>query len=71
MWQVPGELQDGLPVLDGDLPVANHVVAASDRDWSSPRFLFVGREWERKLSSNLPSGTEDPTGSARCFSSGR
>jgi glycogen synthase len=22
--------------------------AAGDRDWSSPRFLFLGREWERK-----------------------
>jgi glycosyltransferase involved in cell wall biosynthesis len=23
-------------------------VQAAERDWSSPRFLFVGREWERK-----------------------
>ena len=27
---------------------ANHLVAAPERDWSSPRFLFIGREWERK-----------------------
>jgi glycosyltransferase involved in cell wall biosynthesis len=27
---------------------ANHLATAPDRDWSSPRFLFVGIDWARK-----------------------
>ena len=27
---------------------SNHVPRKVERDWSRPRFLFVGREWERK-----------------------
>jgi glycosyltransferase involved in cell wall biosynthesis len=27
---------------------ANHLAASSERDWSRPRFLFVGVDWERK-----------------------
>ncbi|MCW3057081.1 MAG: glycosyl transferase group 1 [Solirubrobacterales bacterium] len=27
---------------------ANHRMSVPDRDWSSPRFLFVGIDWERK-----------------------
>ena len=27
---------------------ANHRVTALERDWSTPRYLFIGREWERK-----------------------
>jgi glycosyltransferase involved in cell wall biosynthesis len=27
---------------------ANHEPPLVDRDWTNPRFLFVGREWERK-----------------------
>jgi glycosyltransferase involved in cell wall biosynthesis len=26
----------------------NHLPPLADRDWRAPRFLFVGREWERK-----------------------
>lgn len=26
----------------------NHVVALTDRDWFPPRFLFVGKDWQRK-----------------------
>jgi glycosyltransferase involved in cell wall biosynthesis len=26
----------------------NHVAPAADRDWSAPRFLFVGMDWPRK-----------------------
>jgi glycosyltransferase involved in cell wall biosynthesis len=27
---------------------ANHLAASAERDWSRPRFLFVGVDWERK-----------------------
>jgi Glycosyl transferases group 1 len=27
---------------------ANHRPSPADRDWREPRFLFIGREWERK-----------------------
>jgi glycosyltransferase involved in cell wall biosynthesis len=27
---------------------ANHVVTAPERDWSTPHYLFVGQDWERK-----------------------
>ena len=33
---------------------ANHVVAAvHDRDWSTPRFLFIGADWQRKNGARL------------------
>lgn len=31
----------------------NHEVAAPSRSWSTPRFLFIGREWERKRGPEL------------------
>ncbi|MDX6609088.1 MAG: hypothetical protein QOF85_1013 [Solirubrobacterales bacterium] len=31
----------------------NHVAPATERDWSEPRFLFVGLDWERKNGSGL------------------
>jgi glycosyltransferase involved in cell wall biosynthesis len=51
----------------------NHEPPAGPRDWSSPRFLFVGREWERKngprvvrafarLRRELPDATLDVAG---------
>jgi glycosyltransferase involved in cell wall biosynthesis len=27
---------------------ANHIVAPADREWYPPRFLFVGKDWQRK-----------------------
>jgi glycosyltransferase involved in cell wall biosynthesis len=27
---------------------ANHIVTVRDRDWYPPRFLFVGKDWQRK-----------------------
>jgi glycosyltransferase involved in cell wall biosynthesis len=52
---------------------ANHSTSAADRDWSSPRFLFVGVDWERKggprvlrafsrLRGLIPSATLDLVG---------
>jgi len=32
---------------------ANPVAPAPERDWSTPRFLFVGKEWERKNGAGL------------------
>lgn len=51
----------------------NHEPPAGPRDWSTPRFLFVGREWERKngprvlrafarLRRELPEATLDVAG---------
>jgi glycosyltransferase involved in cell wall biosynthesis len=52
---------------------ANHLLAASDRVWEHPRFLFVGVDWERKggplllrafsrLRQRLPAATLDLVG---------
>ena len=31
----------------------NHSPAPAERDWNSPRFLFVGRDWEGKNGRGL------------------
>ncbi len=52
---------------------ANHIAASAPRDWSAPRFLFVGIDWERKggplllqafarLRALVPSATLDLVG---------